>query len=179
MNYNSVAQGNVRCYLKTVFSVYAHAHAESGRRKCAFSRAHACIRPSPICATSVLKIRIKSDTVAALHSDGRCDLRTCVAHVLRMRTSKFGSVAASAITSPYSFLQFFSTAMSRPSSPVVDIPAVTEEPLTATAIRSLIRQEVTAALRGALPTPAPWLYIGCGSPAGRTHAQSTSHVVEA
>ena len=62
--------------------------------------------------------------------------------------------AASAITSPYSFLQFFSTAMFSLSSPVVDSPTVTEEPLTATVVRSLILQEVTAALWEALPMPA-------------------------
>lgn len=44
--------------------------------------------------------------------------------------------------------------MSRPSSPAVDTPAVTEEPLTAAAIRAMTRQEVTAVLRDVLPPPA-------------------------
>ena len=51
-NYNYVAQGNVfeRCYRYIPKDRFLHAHAESGRRKCAFSRAHACMRrvPSPI-----------------------------------------------------------------------------------------------------------------------------------
>ena len=44
--------------------------------------------------------------------------------------------------------------MSRPLSPVVDTPTVTEEPLTAAAIRAMIHQEVMAVLRDALPPPA-------------------------